>query len=189
MEKKLQKWIKRIQKKSDPVASNDLVTYYYREIYAYVYKKTLEKDLSMDLTQEIFMNMLETINQFDEQKASFRTWLYQIARYRIVDYYRSKSHRQQELIEILEDETHETEGFLGNLLMKFKLEEIESFVDTLGEQRQVIFWLKIIEQKSFSEIGSLLKVSESTVKTRFYTTMKLVKNEFGGGNEAISSHL
>jgi len=180
MEKKLQKWIKRIQKKSDPVASNDLVTYYYKEIYAYVYKKTLEKELSMDLTQEIFMNMLETISQFDEQKARFRTWLYQIARYRIVDYYRSKSHRQQAVIEILEDDSHETESFLGSLLTKFKLEEIESFIDTLGEQRQAIFWLKIVEQKSFNEIAERLKISESTIKTRFYATMKLVKNEFGG---------
>ena len=180
MEKQLQKWIKRIQKKSDPVASNDLVSYYYKEIYGYVYKKTLEKELSMDLTQEIFMNMLATIYQFDEQKASFRTWIYQIARHRIVDYYRSKSYHQQALIELLEDETHETESFLSSLLMKFKIEEIESFVGTLGEQRQAIFWLKVIEQKSFNEIAACLKVSESTIKTRFYTTIKLIKNEFGG---------
>ena len=180
MEKNLQKWIKKIQKKSDPVASNDLVTYYYKEIYAYVYKKTLEKELSMDLTQEIFMNMLETIQQFDKQKASFRTWLYQIARYRIVDYYRSKSYRQQIGIQVLEDETHTTEGFLDSLLTKFRIEEIEAFINTLSEQRQVIFWLKVAHQKSFNEIAACLKVSESTIKTRFYATVKLVKNEFGG---------
>lgn len=180
MEKKLQKWIKKIQKNSDPIASNDLVTHYYKEVYAYVYKKTLEKELSMDLTQEIFMNMLETIHQFDSQKATFRTWLYQIARYRIIDYYRSKSHRQQIVTRTLEDETHQTEGFLNGLLTKFKIEEIESFINTLGEERQAIFWLKVIEQKSFNEIGSLLKTSESTIKTRFYATVKLVKNEFGG---------
>jgi len=180
MEKKLQKWIKKIQKKSDPVASNDLVTYYYKEIYAYVYKKTLEKELAMDLTQEIFMNMLETIHQFDAQLATFRTWLYQIARYRIVDYYRSKSHRQQMVVEVLEDENHQTESFLDSMLMRFKIEEIESFINTLGEDRQVIFWLKVAQQKSFNEIGLLLKVSESTVKSRFYATVKLVKNEFGG---------
>jgi len=180
MEKKLQKLVKKIQKKADPIASNELVTYYYKEIYAYVYKKTLEKELSMDLTQEIFMNMLETINQFDGQKATFRTWLYQISRYRIIDYYRSKSHRQQMAIEVLEEENHETEGFLNSLLTKFRIEEIESFINTLGEERQAIFWLKVIEQKSFNEIGSLLKTSESTIKTRFYATIKLVRNEFGG---------
>jgi len=180
MEKKLEKWVKKIQKKADPVASNDLVTYYYKEIYAYVYKKTLEKDLSMDLTQEIFMNMLETIHQFDAQLATFRTWLYQIARYRIIDYYRSRSHRQQMVIEVLEDETHQSESFLNSLLTKFRIEEIESFINTLGEERQAIFWLKVAQQKTFNEIGSLLKIPESTIKTKFYATVKLVKNEFGG---------
>ena len=180
MEKQLQKWIKKIQKRADPVASNELVTYFYKEIYAYVYKKTLEKELAMDLTQEIFMNMLATIQQFDAQIASFRTWLYQIARHRIVDYYRSKVHRQHELIGVLEDEIHEVGSFLDGLLMKFRIEEIESFVNTLSEERQVIFWLKVVDQKSFFEIAERLKISESTIKTRFYATLKLVKNEFGG---------
>jgi len=177
---KIQNWIKKIQKKSDPVASNELVTYYYKEIYAYVYKKTLEKELAMDLTQEIFMNMLETIHQFDEKVATFRTWLYQIARYRIIDYYRSRAHRQQELNHILEDDAHQTSDFLNSLLRQIEIEEIEHFINSLAEDRQVIFWLKIVEQKSFSEIAQRLKVSESTIKTRFYATLKLVRNEFEG---------
>lgn len=174
----IQCWIEKIQKKSDPVAQNDLITYYYKDIYAYVFKKTLEKELAMDLTQEIFMNMLKTIHQFDEKVATFRTWLYQIARHRIIDYYRSKGHRQQELQHLLEDDAHQTSDFLNTLLNRIQIEEIEQFINSLTEDRQVIFWLKIVEQKSFSEIAQRLKAPESTIKTRFYATLKLVQNEF-----------
>jgi len=180
MEKNLKKWIRAIQKKADPAASNALVTHYYKEVYAYVYKKTLEKELAMDLTQDIFMNVLETIHQFNDRKATFRTWLYQVAKHRMVDYYRSKSHRQQNLVDTLEEDTLEATGFLDGLLMKFRIEEIEAFIATLDEQRQAIFWLKVVRQKSFKEIAEHLEMPESTIKTRFYTTVKLVRNKFGG---------
>ena len=180
MEKNIKKWIKQIQRSADPVASNALVTHYYKEVYAYVYKKTLEKELAMDLTQEIFMNTLETIHQFNSQKASFRTWLYQVARHRMIDYYRSKAHRQRKLLDVLEEVEHKTSGFLDGLLMRFRIEEIEAFIATLDEHRQAIFWLKVTHQKSFKKIAERLKVPESTVKTSFYATTKLVKNKFGG---------
>ena len=47
--------IKKIKKKSDRVAANELISIYYKEIYSYVYKQTGDKEISMDLTQEIIM--------------------------------------------------------------------------------------------------------------------------------------
>ena len=47
--------IKKIKKKSDRIAANELISKYYKEIYSYVYKQTVNKELSMDLTQEILL--------------------------------------------------------------------------------------------------------------------------------------
>ncbi len=47
--------IKKIKKKSDRAAANELISIYYKEVYSYVYKQTVDKELSMDLTQEIFL--------------------------------------------------------------------------------------------------------------------------------------
>ncbi|EIJ78065.1 ECF subfamily RNA polymerase sigma factor [Bacillus methanolicus PB1] len=73
---KEKKWIKLIQKKADEKAANELVSFYYQPIYAFVYKQTLNKELSMDLTQDIFISMLQSIQNFDTKKSSFKTWLY-----------------------------------------------------------------------------------------------------------------
>ncbi|WP_274854191.1 RNA polymerase sigma factor [Bacillus methanolicus] len=69
---KEKKWIKLIQKKSDEKAVNELVSFYYQSIYAFVYKQTLNKELSMDLTQEIFISMLQSIQNFDEKNHHLR---------------------------------------------------------------------------------------------------------------------
>ena len=50
-----QKLIKRIKKKQDKEAANALISYYYKEVYAYVYRQTGNEELAKDLTQDIFI--------------------------------------------------------------------------------------------------------------------------------------
>ena len=54
-----QKLIKRIKKKQDKEAANALILYYYKEIYAYVYRQTGNEELAKDLTQDIFIQILQ----------------------------------------------------------------------------------------------------------------------------------
>ena len=86
-------WIKKIKRNASESAANELVSKYYKEMYAFIYKQTLDAELSLDLTQEIFISALQSITNYDSKKASFRTWLYKLASNRLVDYYRSKSYR------------------------------------------------------------------------------------------------
>ena len=94
-----QRWIKQIQKNASESAANNLVSKYYKEMYAFHYKQTLDPDLSLDVTQELFITVLQSIHAYDPKKASFRTWLYRIASNRIVDYFRSKHYRYAQFVE------------------------------------------------------------------------------------------
>lgn len=71
--------IRRIKKKQDKKAADELIRRYYREIYAFTYRQTGERELALDLTQEIFITVLQGIYAFDEKKAGFRTWAYRVA--------------------------------------------------------------------------------------------------------------
>ncbi|MFR2170208.1 MAG: RNA polymerase sigma factor [Anaerostipes hadrus] len=66
-----QKLIKRIKKKQDKEAANTLISYYYKEIYAYVYRQTGNEELAKDLTQDIFIQILQKIAMFDHKKLHF----------------------------------------------------------------------------------------------------------------------
>ncbi len=94
----VQQWIRQIQRKSSRTAANQLVAHFYKELYAYVYRQTLDKEMSLDMTQDIFVSLLQTIHNYDADKASFKTWLYKIATHRIVDYYRSKSYKHHQSV-------------------------------------------------------------------------------------------
>jgi RNA polymerase sigma factor (sigma-70 family) len=173
-----EKWIKAIQNKADNEAANKLVTKYYKEIYSYMYKQTVNKDLSMDLTQEVFIRMLKSINHYDAKKASFRTWLHKIATYQIVDYYRSKSYKYRTNVTSIDDyEIVDGEDFIISIEYKEDVEKIKEILTHIDTANQQIVRLKLFADYSFIEISNMLQIAESTVKTKYYSSLKRIKKE------------
>lgn len=171
--------IKRIKKKSDKAAANELISTYYKEVYAYVYKQTMDKELSMDLTQEIFISILKSIYRYDEKKASFRTWLYRITTYRLVDYYRSKNYKYTSIVVPIDDfNIYDSEDMEITVENREDVEKIIDIVNRLDSLSQQIFRLKLFADYTFSQISNVLEIPESTAKTRYYSMIKKIKVNF-----------
>lgn len=173
------KLIKKINKKRDRQAANELISLYYKEIYTYIYIQLSDKDLAMDITQEVFINMLESLHRFDESKALFRTWLYKIATNKIIDYYRSKQYKYRNLFDSVDNiEIKENDNFIVKLENKEDVEKIQDIVNNLDTKDQEIFRLKIFSEMKFDEISNILNIPVSTIKSKYYRLINKVKNEF-----------
>ena len=183
-----QKLIKRIKKKQDKEAANTLISYYYKEIYAYVYRQTGNEELAKDLTQDIFIQILQKIAMFDHKKASFRTWMYRIASNKICDHYRSKVHRlsfKQEQIDMTDENLELHSSNLGTairdlselIIHKELIEDIMEIVSLYKQEWQEIFYMKCFEERTFQDISQTLNISENTVKSRFYKMIRQIKSE------------
>lgn len=187
--------IRKIKRQQNREAANILVERYYKEIYVYAYRQTGSRELAMDLTQEIFVTILQGIGSFDGKKAAFRTWAYRIAANKITDYYRSLTHKNQSMeVAFLSQEeigvfagvtVDEIESQSGNLT-----EDVAELIirrDTISRVMEVvagfdmewvqIFQKKCFEEKTFLEIAEELELSSNTVKTRFYSMIKKVRQE------------
>ena len=149
---------------------------YYKDIFTYVFRQTQNEELSKDLTQEIFIAMLKSIDRFDDKKASFKTWLYKIASNKIIDSYRSTYYKYVTVVEeVYEDTLVNESGLEESLELKEDINEILDIVKTFNTNYQQIFRLKVFGDMTFSDIGSLLEMSESTVKTMYYSTIRKIK--------------
>lgn len=182
------KWLKQIKVKSDRSAAHELISKYYKEIYIFVYKQTPNKEMAMDMTQEIFTSMLQSIDSFDEHKSSFRTWLYKIATYRLVDYYRSKYYKQTQMTEPLKEDIHTaSKDFTIELEYKQDVEKVLGIVNTYDSKTQQILRLKLFADYTFVEISDMLGFPESTIKSSYYATINKIRklmrrDELGEGN-------
>ncbi|QTC40700.1 sigma-70 family RNA polymerase sigma factor [Bacillus sp. V3] len=170
--------IKKIKKNGSHDAANELISTYYREMYGFVYKQTVDQELSYDLTQEIFISALKSIGNYDPKKASFRTWLYRVASNRVVDYFRSKYYQSRKLTEPLEG--NNLEG-IGELTVRFEykhdVEQVAEIVGRLETGMQQILRLKLFGEYTLKEIAGLLEIPLSTVKTRYYSGINYIKKE------------
>ncbi|WP_440896437.1 RNA polymerase sigma factor [Amphibacillus sp. Q70] len=177
-------WIKKIQRNTSDLAANKLVNKYYKEIYAFVFKQTLNRELSLDLTQEIFISVLRSLKNYDSKKASFRTWLYKVASNRLVDYYRSKSYKDTKQLEPIEDYEFTSEDDLAiSLEYKEDVEKVTTFVNELDAGAQQIIRLKLFGEYTFQEIAQMEMIPESTVKTKYYAVLKRIRKRMGGYDE------
>ena len=176
--------IKKIQRTGDRHAADELIRQYYDAVYFFVKKQIRDADFAFDLTQEIFISCLRTIAHYTPKKdASFKTWLYKIASNKVADYYRSRAYR--ETAKVLPLESAEAEippiaesEFTTKLENSEFAEKVCAFVGRLPPDTQKIFQLHIFGQYTFSEIAIMLSLPESSVKSKYYRLINLLRKEF-----------
>jgi RNA polymerase sigma-70 factor (ECF subfamily) len=126
-----------------------------------------------DIVQEIFIKIWKNINNFNSEKASFKTWIFAIARNTITDFLRKK--RSILFSDMNDDENInsfaeniETEDLLPDLALQ-KLEDSQFLNKTLQKLRldyQEVLILHYQEEMTFEEIGKILDKSLNTVKSQ-----------------------
>ncbi|MFO1444480.1 sigma-70 family RNA polymerase sigma factor [Bacillus sp. Bva_UNVM-123] len=171
-----ERWVRKIKRNASDTSANELVSKYYKEMYAFVYKQTLDSELSLDLTQEIFISVLKSINNYDSKKSAFRTWLYKLASNRLVDYYRSRSYKDTQRVEPIEDYEFEDKHDMSiSLEHKEDFEKVTALVNELDAMSQQIVRLKLFGEYTFDEIAAIEMIPESTVKTKYYAALKRIR--------------
>ncbi|NGZ74017.1 RNA polymerase sigma factor [Saccharibacillus alkalitolerans] len=173
------KLIKRIQRKGDRAAADELVSRHYREIYAFVYRQLQHRENSLDLTQDIFVSMLRSIGSFEGKRSSLRTWLYRIATNRVIDHFRSRAHRDTKLTDPIEDfEFAADEDFTLEFEQREEAGRVLELLRTFEWRTQEIVRVKLFAEQTFAEIAQSMSLPDSTVKTHYYAAIRRIKQTF-----------
>lgn len=88
----------------------------------------------MDLTQIIFLAVLQALPPFDSRKSVFRTWSYRIAANKVIG-----AHRRfrPDLVSLEDIETAGLSDFAAQFHNRALLEQIEAHVSALDPQIQI----------------------------------------------------
>lgn len=173
-----EKLIRRVLK-SDRDAADELVGRYYDEIYRYAFRQSINqsnpKNTAQDLTQDIFISVLRSLPTFNPKKAGFRTWLYQVANSRIID---SRRKFQPNEVQIDETDIYIETDLTMDIHNRDLLNRIEENISAQPSDIQRIFRLHLYSDMTFAQIAEIMDLPEATVKTKFYRTIKKIKEVF-----------
>jgi len=157
-------------KQNQDSAQSRLISLFYTKIYRYVYYRVNQKEDAEDLTNDVFVRMLESL---DKQSGSFFAWLYQIASNRIVDYYRKKDVRKDtseagDAIEYFESDEKSIDRM-------FIQDELRKGIQQLtGEQQEVIV-LRFIEGYQANEVAEMLNKTPTAIRQLQYRALKQLR--------------
>ncbi len=170
--------IRKIQRAGSRAAADALIREYYDEIFRYVYKQTSDKHTAMDLTQNIFISMLQSIANYDGKQAGFRTWLYRIATNKTIDYLRSRTAERKRVLDMEDIDIPDETEFTHQIEIKALLSRLQGYINSLEMDLQQIFRLKFFAKYTFTQIAALLSLPEPTVKSKYYRLLKTLREEF-----------
>ncbi|MCL2455913.1 MAG: RNA polymerase sigma factor [Defluviitaleaceae bacterium] len=136
---------------------------YFAKIYNHLYYRVLSKDLSDDLTSDVFLKVVKNLDGFDETKASFKTWIYTIANNTLIDYYRRRKNEAGFLEESDEPVCHFDEQ--SGIFKSEELRLLHDALSTLDERTREVVSLKYNAEMSIRDIAKLIGINESTAST------------------------
>lgn len=158
-----------------------LVKRYYDMVQSFIYRLTGDYNLSYDLTQEIFIKIMKSLNRYDCKKGEFKPWILKVASNYCKDYFRSSAYKQRiESSDIEEAEIKSEENVIDILEIKEDRKVIKSAVDNLPTLQREAIILKYYHDLKIKEISNITGDKESTIKSRLFNGIKNLKKCLGG---------
>ena len=143
---------------------------YHMKVLRYIQSKVNDYYLAEDLCSDVFVKVYEKLDTFDENKASFSTWIFTIVRNKLIDYYRTR----KVTVEIPDDLTYDVEDDTN----EEALETLASALEKLDERDRKLVIMHYYEGKTLKEVADELEISYIYAKVLHQKVLSSLKKYF-----------
>jgi RNA polymerase sigma-70 factor (ECF subfamily) len=168
--------------RGDADSFNQLILRWERPIYALAYRTIGREEDARDLVQETFLRAFRALPGFRGQ-AKFSSWLYRIALNLCRDWIRRERRtpvvQPPEGVDVLDmAATVEPSESLDDVVARRDTARlVEALMASLPEEQRTAIVLKEYHGLTFQEIADLVGCPLSTVKTRLYQGLTVLRRE------------
>jgi RNA polymerase sigma-70 factor (ECF subfamily) len=155
---------------------NLLVSRWEKRVYNYLLRITANREDALDLTQDAFLKAYQNLRKLDDP-GRFAPWLYRIAHNEAYSMFRKR--KPETDVDSLPPEATETKITVGGSSV-FPIElslAVASALDRLSTDQREAVVLKIYQGFKFEEMAEILSCPVSTIKSRLYTALEVLKIE------------
>ena len=143
-----------------------LVSYFYKMLWQ-------DKEKAQDFMQDLFAKIIEKPHLFD-LKRNFKTWIFSVANNMCKNEYRKQAIRKNTRYDV--EEGYQVKDNAMDAMDKLQdsqfSEKLNQELDKLDEKQKSAFVMRYFQDMSIKEIAETLDVSQGTVKSRLFYTLK-----------------
>ena len=155
-------------RRGDVEAYNLLVSRWEKRVFNYLLRLVSNREDAMDVSQDVFLKAYQNLPKLDDA-GKFAGWLFRIAHNEAFSMLRRKRPEVD-----LAAEPRGPEMGRGLLPIELSL-AVESALDRLNHDQREAVLLKVYQGFKFEEMAEILGCPVSTVKSRLYTALELLK--------------
>lgn len=149
---------------------------FHDKIFRYVYFKTGNPNDAEDITEDVFLRMLESINSFRWKGHPFSSWLFRIAHNLIVDHFRKRSRQKNTPL----DDAGELAGashqqLEADLDIKLSVERVHLAMEGLTDLQKEVMSLRFAADLSVRETAEAVGKRENAVKALQHAAIKKLR--------------
>ena len=161
-----------------------IVRAYEAPIFNYVLRMVGDRALAEDLTQDVFLRVFRGLRGYS-RRARFTTWLFQVAKNRVIDEMRAAERRPRSLVAI--EDAPQLEVVDAPIEQSEAIDILLSEVDRLSPDLKEALLLRDIAGLSYNEISDTLDVTLATVKWRIFKAREEVQQALEEQGVGLSS--
>ncbi|WP_433901150.1 RNA polymerase sigma factor [Sphingobacterium puteale] len=159
-------------------AFRQIYSLYSGRIYLNIRKMVKSEQDAAELLQEVFIKVWDKRELIDPEQ-SFRSYLFQIAKYTVYNFIRKNSLEKQIQAYLSLHNTQLYTHVEEQLNEKQDEQWLSQTIEQLPPQRRLIYRLCKIEGKSYAEVSTLLRISTSTINDHIVKATKYIKERHG----------
>jgi RNA polymerase sigma-70 factor (ECF subfamily) len=157
--------------KGDTVALDEIYKRYSKNLLALMYRLLqCNEALAQDLLHDMFLKIIERPEQFDVSR-KFKPWIYTIATNACRKTYRTN---KTVGLDAIQDRTTPDNTPAQELDQKQLNHSLNQAIRELSYEHKEVFVLKHQQDLSIKEIANVVQCAEGTVKSRLFTSRKLL---------------
>ncbi len=146
---------------------------YHVRIYNFLLKMTRDRDISQDITQEVFYKAIKYRNSY--KKGKFSSWIYTIARNIFSDHYQKQKNKDQRLDDI--QYKTEEQGNNGIETNETK-EQLHLALEKLSPSDKELIVMNRYQGIKYQEIAEIIGSTEGAVKTKVHRAIHKLKEHY-----------
>lgn len=164
----------------DESAFESLIEKYRKQVHAHAWRRTGDFHIAEDITQDTFLRVYQKLGTL-EDLTQFSRWLYAIVNRLCIAWYR-KNRIDLESFEETDDSDIEIDAYSRYVASEqvkttaiVQGDVVQKLLNKLKESDRQVVTLHYFNEMTYSDIGSYLGVSESTIKSRLHRARKRLK--------------
>jgi len=149
---------------------------YVEKIYRFVYFKVSSVEEAEDITSETFLKAWNYLGKDDTEIRNLSSFLYQIARNLVIDFYRQRSLKETVSVDNEKYGLHElpdkNQNVIAHVSKNLASEQIQNYLARLKDEYKEVVILKHLEGYSTKEISDILGKKKGNVRVLLHRAIK-----------------